>query len=92
MHWDQRYGSGDYPTDPHPLVVQAASMLSPCRALDLACGAGRNARYLRGLGWNVVAIDRTAARSSLNLPIQAALHSWKPINNLSRGFAQFFSP
>ncbi len=29
--------------------------------LDLACGAGRNARWLAGQGWRVEAVDRDAA-------------------------------
>jgi SAM-dependent methyltransferase len=32
-------------------------MLPPGRALDIACGAGRNALYLAKLGWQVTAID-----------------------------------
>ena len=61
VRWNERYRSGDFPTEPHPLVVQAASMLPPGRALDLACGAGRNARYLRDRGWSVLAIDNSDA-------------------------------
>ena len=56
-NWDERYRKGEFATEPHPLVVKAASMLPPGRALDLACGAGRNARYLADRGWNVIAID-----------------------------------
>jgi len=57
VDWDSRYRAGDAPSEPHRLVVDIANMMPPGRALDLACGAGRNARYLAGLGWNVTAID-----------------------------------
>ena len=36
-------------------------MLSPGNALDLACGAGRNARYLAQRGWMVTAVDLSVA-------------------------------
>lgn len=36
-------------------------MVPPGRALDLACGAGRNALYLARLQWQVVAIDSSTA-------------------------------
>lgn len=39
------------------LVIRGASLVSPGRALDLACGGGRNALYLVSIGWKVVAID-----------------------------------
>jgi tellurite methyltransferase len=44
---------------PHPaaIVVEAAKLVPPGRALDLACGAGRNALYLAQHGWSVSAID-----------------------------------
>uniref|UniRef100_Q02AC8 Methyltransferase type 12 n=1 Tax=Solibacter usitatus (strain Ellin6076) TaxID=234267 RepID=Q02AC8_SOLUE len=42
---------------PSPLLVQVADLLPPGRALDLACGTGRNARYLAALGWQVTAVD-----------------------------------
>src|SRR5262249_46902135 len=33
--------------------------LAPGRALDLACGTGRNAVWLAGAGWEVTAVDRS---------------------------------
>jgi SAM-dependent methyltransferase len=50
--------------DPDPLVVQIANTLKPGRALDLACGAGRNALWLASNGWNVEAIDNSPAALS----------------------------
>lgn len=56
--WNERYRArGDINADPAELLVSAASELPPGRALDLACGAGRNAIWLASRGWDVVAID-----------------------------------
>ncbi|HEX6099816.1 MAG TPA: class I SAM-dependent methyltransferase [Thermoanaerobaculia bacterium] len=56
--WNARYRSREeIASDPAPLLVRAASGLAPGRALDLACGAGRNASWLASRGWEVVAID-----------------------------------
>lgn len=56
--WNERYRTRDEIDDhPAPLLVDAASALPPGRALDLACGAGRNAIWLARHGWSVVAID-----------------------------------
>ena len=56
--WNERHKSGSHAGDePHPLVVQFASTLRPGRALDLACGPGRNALWLAGRGWHVTAVD-----------------------------------
>jgi tellurite methyltransferase len=49
----------DLPLDPTPVLVETASRLPPGRALDLACGAGRNALWLAQRGWNVVAVDNS---------------------------------
>jgi tellurite methyltransferase len=57
VDWDSRYRAGAASSEPHPLVIDIAKMVPPGRALDLACGAGRNARYLAERGWNVTAID-----------------------------------
>lgn len=60
--WDQRYRSGQAAFDtPAPLVAKISAGLVPGRALDVACGAGRNAIYLARLGWRVKAMDGSAA-------------------------------
>jgi tellurite methyltransferase len=57
-NWEEHFArAGNQDFTPVPLLVEVAEMLSPGRALDLACGAGRNALYLAGLGWRVVAVD-----------------------------------
>ena len=43
---------------PTPLLVETATKLKPARALDLACGKGRNAIWLAEHGWQVTAVDR----------------------------------
>ncbi len=56
--WNERYRDREeINADPAPLLVRAAAELAPGRALDLACGAGRNAVWLASRGWEVVAID-----------------------------------
>ena len=61
-HWDRRYRSGeraaeDLDAAPTPLLVETARKLVPGKALDLACGTGRNALWLAGQGWRVTAVD-----------------------------------
>ena len=56
--WNARYRQREEIIDvPAPLLEDAATPLPPGRALDLACGAGRNAMWLARQGWDVVAID-----------------------------------
>lgn len=61
--WEQRYRAQEETSasPPHPLVVEAAHSLPPGRALDLACGAGRNALWLAESGWSVTAVDGSPA-------------------------------
>lgn len=58
QEWNERYRTREeIDHEPAPLLVQASCDLSPGRALDLACGAGRNAIWLAQRGWSVTAID-----------------------------------
>jgi SAM-dependent methyltransferase len=43
---------------PRPFVEEIVRDLPPGRALDLACGNGRNAAWLAERGWDVTAVDR----------------------------------
>ena len=57
--WDERYAATAlvWSAGPNQFVESELASLSPGRALDLACGEGRNARWLAELGWQVTAID-----------------------------------
>lgn len=60
--WDARYAEGAYDERPHPSAflrdcLEGGALPAPDRALDLACGAGRNAIYLAQNGWTVDAVD-----------------------------------
>jgi SAM-dependent methyltransferase len=63
--WDERYRSQTDIGPPTPLVAEIAGGLKPRRALDLACGAGRNAVWLADHGWRVTAIDGSRAAIDL---------------------------
>ena len=58
-HWNRRYASADRHATPVPnrFLVAEVNGLPPGRALDLACGAGRNAVWLAEQGWRVTAVD-----------------------------------
>lgn len=60
--WDERYRSTDlvWGTPPNRWVERELADLAPGRALDLACGEGRNALWLAARGWQVSAIDFSA--------------------------------
>src|SRR6267143_997930 len=60
--WDERYSSGERAAEdlvaaPTSLVVETSRRWTPARALDLACGSGRNALWLAEQGWSVTAVD-----------------------------------
>lgn len=56
--WDERYRSGRmWSVAPNRWVVQELSGTAPGRALDAACGEGRNAIWLAQQGWSVVGVD-----------------------------------
>ena len=57
--WNQRYRDGAYDQRVHPsaLVTEWIDRLPRGQALDVASGAGRNARFLNDLGFAVTALD-----------------------------------
>ena len=72
--WDERYGRGDYSSaEPSHLLRRAVPALKPGRALDVACGVGRHAIFLAGLGWQVTAVD--SSRVGIEIMKQRAAES-----------------
>lgn len=57
--WDARYAKADlvWGAPPNATVVDVVTSLHPGRALDLACGEGRNSIWLATRGWHVTASD-----------------------------------
>jgi SAM-dependent methyltransferase len=57
--WDARYRDGAYEGRTHPTALLADWLprLPRGRALDVACGTGRNALYLAANGYTVTALD-----------------------------------
>ncbi len=57
--WDVRYAAAGlvWGVAPNRVVAAETESLPPGRALDLACGEGRNAIWLAERGWRVTAID-----------------------------------
>ena len=85
--WRER-GAGAR-SEPNRFLVEEVSELPAGRALDLACGAGRNAIWLAERGWRVTAVDysevalaearRRAAGRDVDIDwILADLTDWSP--------------
>jgi SAM-dependent methyltransferase len=57
--WDERYRSRElvWGAGPNQAFARAVADLPPGRALDLACGEGRNAIWLAEHRWQVTAVD-----------------------------------
>lgn len=82
--WDERYRTAEFiwSLAPNRFVAEQLAGLAPGRALDLACGEGRNALWLASRGWQVTAVDfsdvaldkgrERAAKSGLELDWVAA--------------------
>jgi tellurite methyltransferase len=56
--------------------METAAQLHPGRALDLACGSGRNALWLAEQGWSVTAVDGAPAAIEI-LRERASRHAVK---------------
>lgn len=57
--WDARYAESElvWSRGPNQFVEAECAELPPGRAVDLACGEGRNAIWLASRGWDVTAVD-----------------------------------
>jgi SAM-dependent methyltransferase len=57
--WDARYARKEllWSAEPNRLFAAEVGGLPPGRALDLACGEGRNAVWLAEQGWRVTGVD-----------------------------------
>ncbi|MYD46199.1 MAG: methyltransferase domain-containing protein [Gammaproteobacteria bacterium] len=57
--WNERYRDGFYENRPHPcrLLAHWSERLHGSRALDIACGTGRNSRFLASRGFQVTGLD-----------------------------------
>jgi 2-polyprenyl-3-methyl-5-hydroxy-6-metoxy-1,4-benzoquinol methylase len=89
--WDERY-SGDelvWTSTPNQFLVAEAVELSPGRAVDLACGEGRNSIWLAEQGWTVTGVDfspvgldkakRFADLWGVEVTwIESAIETWEP--------------
>lgn len=81
--WNERYAAGEYDLTPNPRLVALLTgrILPGITALDLACGAGRNALWLAGQGATVEGWDISdralavleAEAAARGLPVQTRL-------------------
>jgi SAM-dependent methyltransferase len=89
--WDRRHAAGDHHFGgaPSSFFVAEAERLAPGRALDLACGSGRNAVWLAERGWQVTGVDfsavalesarRLAAGRGVEVEwVHADVREWRP--------------
>lgn len=89
--WDERYAAAPalWGFEPNQFVRARVADAEPGRAVDLACGNGRNGVWLARRGWQVtgveisrVALEQAAERSSaLGVEVDWVTHdalSWEP--------------
>jgi SAM-dependent methyltransferase len=57
--WNRRYAGTDliWTAQPNRFLVSETAGLTPGRALDVACGEGRNAVWLAEQGWQATGVD-----------------------------------
>jgi SAM-dependent methyltransferase len=89
--WNRKHGEAGplFGVEPNRFLVAEVDGLEPGRALDLACGAGRNAVWLAEQGWPVTGADFSdvelanarglAAERGVEVEwVQADLLDWEP--------------
>lgn len=71
--WDERYSASElvWSAAPNQFVASELADLKPGRALDVACGEGRNALWLADRGWHVTAVDFSLAGLDKGRALQA---------------------
>jgi SAM-dependent methyltransferase len=59
QQWDLRYAGSElvWTAQPNRFLVSEVADMAPGRALDLACGEGRNAVWLAEQGWRTLGVD-----------------------------------
>jgi len=55
--WNKKYQKNIGSSEPSEILKKYISLVSPGNALDLACGNGRNSRFLAQKGFQVDAVD-----------------------------------
>ena len=89
--WNRKHGEAGplFGVEPNRFLVAEAADLTPGKALDLACGAGRNAVWLAEQGWTVTGADFSdvalanaralAAERGVDIEwVQTDLRDWEP--------------
>ena len=89
--WNERYAGAElvWTAQPNRFLVAEAEALPPGRALDLACGEGRNAVWLAERGWRATGVDfsdvalakgeRLAAARGVEVEwVEADVRAWQP--------------
>jgi SAM-dependent methyltransferase len=89
--WNRKHGEAGplFGVEPNRFLVAEVDGLEPRRALDLACGAGRNAVWLAEQGWAVTGADFSevalanarglAAERGVEVDwLEADLRDWEP--------------
>jgi len=91
QQWDERYRGDElvWTSTPNQFLVAGVAGLAPGRAVDLACGEGRNSIWLAEQGWVVTGVDFSPvglakARRFADLRgvevtwVESAVESWTP--------------
>lgn len=87
--WNQRYAEDSYrKTNPVTLVADWLPEVPVGKALDVACGAGRNALFLARSGYRVDAID--ISPEGLNIARRQAAEQGLEVNWIVHDFDQPF--
>lgn len=55
--WNEKYQNNPISDQPVALITQYAKLATGRQALDIACGMGRNSKYLASIGFEVDALD-----------------------------------